>query len=122
MELYGQLWPAPGAALLSTAANNSIAFFSCQAEAPNLSLIPQADLLDVTVLLLTCSYREREFVRIGYYVRVDYQDPQLQENPPETPIADKLFRHVLSDKPKVTRYAIPWLVCTFISTVPVFRC
>ena len=32
------------------------------------------DLMEVTVILLTCSYLEQEFIRIGYYVNNDYGD------------------------------------------------
>ncbi len=48
-----------------------------QADAPDPSRIPANDLLGMTVVLLTCSYANQEFVRIGYYVNVDYIDPEL---------------------------------------------
>lgn len=63
----------------------------------------------MTVLLLTCSYRGKEFIRIGYYCAVDYaMDEELHENPPNPPLLDKLHRNLLAEKPKVTRYNIPW--------------
>lgn len=31
----------------------------------------------MTVVLLTCSYREKEFIRIGYYVNIEY--PQVEQ-------------------------------------------
>ena len=40
--------------------------FILQADAPDPSTIPQNDILGVTVILVTCSYWEREFVRVGY--------------------------------------------------------
>ena len=46
--------------------------FILQADAPDPSTIPQNDILGVTVILVTCSYREREFVRVGYYVNNEY--------------------------------------------------
>jgi hypothetical protein len=46
--------------------------FVLQADSPDSSRIPQSDLIGVTVVLITCSYREREFVRIGYYVNNEY--------------------------------------------------
>jgi hypothetical protein len=46
--------------------------FVLTAEAPNTDLIPMKDLVGVTVVLITCSYREKEFVRIGYYVNNEY--------------------------------------------------
>ena len=52
--------------------------------------------IGVTVVLLTCSYKGKEFIRIGYYVNVDYADEQLRENPPETPQLVSLYRTVLT--------------------------
>jgi histone chaperone ASF1 len=42
-------------------------------------------------VLLTCSYKEHEFVRVGYFVNNDYTDPELRENPPAVPQFDKVF-------------------------------
>ena len=42
--------------------------FVLQAPAPNHMVIPSNDLLGVTVILITCSYLDNIFVRIGYYV------------------------------------------------------
>ena len=39
-----------------------------QADPPDPRRIPTNDLLGVTVVLLSCFYREREFIRVGYYV------------------------------------------------------
>jgi chemotaxis protein histidine kinase CheA len=49
--------------------------FDCPA--PDASRIPQSDLMEVTVILLTCSYRDAEFIRIGYYVNNDYPQDQI---------------------------------------------
>lgn len=60
-------------------------------------------MLEVTVVLLSCLYNEKEFVRVGYYVNNEYTDEVLRENPPEQVIIDQLQRNILADKPKVTR-------------------
>ncbi len=73
-----------------------------QADAPKQSLLPQNDILGVTVVLLTCSYLNREFIRIGYYVNNEYTDEELKENPPATVIVEKLQRIILAEKPKVS--------------------
>lgn len=39
--------------------------FVFQAEPPQPSKIPVADAVGVTVVLLTCSYRSQEFIRVG---------------------------------------------------------
>ncbi len=82
--------------------------FVFQAEPPNSARIPVADLVGVTVVLLTCSYRSAEFIRVGYYVSNDYLDPELKENPPATPLFDKLQRNILASNPRVTKFKIDW--------------
>lgn len=82
--------------------------FIFEADAPKPSTIPEYDLLGVTVILITCSYRNQEFLRVGYYVNNEYTDIELINEPPEKPIIGKLFRNVLSAKPRVTRFAIKW--------------
>ena len=62
-----------------------------QADSPDPKRIPVQDAVGVTVLLLTCSYRGQEFVRIGYYVNNEYCDPDLRENPPEKTDFDKVM-------------------------------
>ncbi|KAF3844103.1 hypothetical protein F7725_016151 [Dissostichus mawsoni] len=59
--------------------------FVFQADAPNTGLIPETDAVGVTVVLITCTYRGQEFIRIGYYVNNEYTDPELRENPPLKP-------------------------------------
>lgn len=83
--------------------------FVFQAPAPDPANIPEKDLLEVTVILLTCSYLEQEFIRIGYYVNNDYGDNKvLNENPPEKPSLPDMWRHILADQPRVTRIQINW--------------
>lgn len=68
--------------------------------------IPQDDLLGVTALLLTCSYKGAEFVRVGYYVNIEYTDPELAEADikPNPPIISQLQRSIMADHPRVTRF------------------
>ncbi|KAK7495051.1 hypothetical protein BaRGS_00013691 [Batillaria attramentaria] len=82
--------------------------FVFEAGPPNTSRIPVADVLGVTVVLLTCSYRGHEFIRVGYFVNNEYEDPELKENPPTVPQFDKITRNILADKPRVTRFNIQW--------------
>ena len=54
--------------------------------------------MGVTVVLLTCSYKGNEFVRVGFYVNNEYSDPELAENLPAKPIFEKvLIIHVLPE-------------------------
>ncbi|OJD34772.1 histone chaperone asf1 [Diplodia corticola] len=82
--------------------------FVFEAEPPNLSRIPNNEILGVTVILLTCSYDGREFVRVGYYVNNEYTDEALIAEPPAKPVIEKVRRNILAEKPRVTRFAIKW--------------
>lgn len=82
--------------------------FVFQANAPDPSKIPVADAVGVTVVLLTCSYRSKEFVRVGYYVNNEYMNPELRENPPSVPQFDKLQRNILATDPRITKFKIDW--------------
>jgi histone chaperone ASF1 len=79
--------------------------FVLEVDAPNGNLIPNNELLEVTVILLTCSYKGNEFVRIGYYVNNELQagvDPEARIE------VKDITRNILLDTPVVTRYDIAW--------------
>ena len=60
-------------------------------------------------MLLTCSYKDsQEFLRVGYYVNVEYDTPEMNENPPQTPDINHLTRSILAEKPRVTKFHIDW--------------
>ena len=82
--------------------------FLLETPPPTSSKIPTDELLGITAILLTCSYRDQEFLKIGYYVNNEYTDAVLIENPPETPDTTKIQRSILADKPRVTRFMIDW--------------
>lgn len=82
--------------------------FVFQADPPDVNRIPEQDAVGVTIVLLTCSYRNQEFVRVGYFINNDYTDPELKENPPAKPLFEKLTRNILASKPRVTRFKINW--------------
>jgi histone chaperone ASF1 len=46
-----------------------------QCPPPAISRIPVDDVLGATVVVITCSYRGAEFVRIGYWVSNTYTKP-----------------------------------------------
>lgn len=82
--------------------------FIFQANAPDPSKIPKDDLVGLTAVLLSCSYKDQEFLRIGYFVRVEFEDENLKEDPPANPSVDQLQRHLLESDPRITHYAIDW--------------
>ncbi|KAH7378800.1 ASF1 like histone chaperone-domain-containing protein [Pyrenochaeta sp. MPI-SDFR-AT-0127] len=82
--------------------------FVFRADPPDLSRIPNSEIIGVTVILLSCSYQDREFVRVGYYVNNEYTDEALALDPPTKPVIEKVQRQILAEKPRVTRFAIKW--------------
>lgn len=82
--------------------------FIFEADAPDLRRIPTTEILGVTVVLLTCSYDGREFVRVGYYVNNAYDSEEMNNEPPAKLEIDRVERNVLAEKPRVTRFAIRW--------------
>ncbi|KAB8071605.1 histone chaperone asf1 [Aspergillus leporis] len=82
--------------------------FIFEADPPDLKRIPTSEILGVTVILLTCSYDGREFVRVGYYVNNEYDSEDLSAEPPAKPIIERIRRNILAEKPRVTRFAIKW--------------
>ncbi|KAI9639618.1 histone binding protein [Dioszegia hungarica] len=85
--------------------------FDFQAPAPAHHLLPSQEhdeILGVTVIIITASYRDKEFVRVGYYVNTYYEEEAYKENPPASVDWAKLHRNVLIEKPKVTRFQNPW--------------
>ncbi|SCU96361.1 LAFA_0G05930g1_1 [Lachancea sp. 'fantastica'] len=82
--------------------------FLFTADPPSPELIPASELVSVTVILLSCSYDGREFVRVGYYVNNEYDNEELRENPPAKVQVDQVVRNILAEKPRVTRFNIIW--------------
>eukprot|EP00752_Nemacystus_decipiens_P006996 g6275.t1 len=89
--------------------------FVLTAESPDPATIPSTDLVGVTVTLITCCYKQREFIRVGYYVNNEHNDPAINAEIQEgrIPPADMLdpaqiTRNILADKPRVTRFPIDW--------------
>jgi histone chaperone ASF1 len=82
--------------------------FVLQTSPPNPDLIGNQNLLGVTVILITCSYKEQKFIQIGYYVSNEYSEEYDVENPPPIFDVNKIFRTTLYDQPRVTRFNIDW--------------
>ncbi len=88
--------------------------FILQTDAPDPSLIPLNDRLGITVILVTCSYKDQEFARIGYYVNNEYRPfdgyNEEEHGAPDVENLDlsKVCRQIMSDKPRVTRFPINW--------------
>lgn len=83
--------------------------FQLPVNPPNIDQISNTDLIGVTVLLLTCSYLNHEFIRIGYYVNNEYRIEHDPENIQNLQIdRNYLYHDILADEPRVTRIPIDW--------------
>lgn len=58
--------------------------------------------------MLICTYDDKEFFRVGYYVNNYYEDQKLAENPPTKPQVKKIKRSLLADKPRLVKFDIDW--------------
>ena len=82
--------------------------FTFESDPINTSVMNVSDIVSVTGVLVTCSYDSQEFFRVGYYCNNYYEDPELAENPPEKADILKLTRHMLVEKPRLTKFMIQW--------------
>ncbi|CAH8672155.1 unnamed protein product [Schistosoma rodhaini] len=82
--------------------------FSFEANAPDPKIIPNEDIVGVTVVLIQALYRDKEFIRVGYYVNNEYKTEELRLEPPAEPLLNELERHVIASDPRVTRFPIDW--------------
>ncbi|KAJ4484161.1 histone chaperone [Lentinula edodes] len=85
--------------------------FEFQSPAPDHKLIPEQDLLGVAALILTGSYAEQEFVRVGYYQNTEYEGGEEERLTMEGKkvAVERLVRDI-TKKPRVTRFQIKWYV------------
>lgn len=82
--------------------------FVFEAQGPEITKIPTDEVVGITAVILTCSYKDQEFYRIGYYVNNQYTDAELIENLPTTPILEKIQRSILEDRPRISKFPIEW--------------
>ena len=55
--------------------------FDFEADCPNYNLIPKEELLGITAIILTCSYNNQEFFRVGYYLNNTHPEMLDGEEP-----------------------------------------
>ena len=88
--------------------------FEFEGSPPDPSKIPTEDVLGVAALILTGSYNDQEFVRVGYYQNTEYDNPEMREAENITPIVNERLQRDISQKPRVTRFQIKWCVIRFL--------
>jgi len=81
--------------------------FEFEGSAPDTLKIPPEDVLGVAALILTGSYKDQEFVRVGYYQNTEYDNEEMRQDPPSNILFDRLVRDI-NLKPRVTRFQIKW--------------
>ena len=75
---------------------------------PKKNLIPSLeDLLGMSALMISCSFKNNEFFRCSYYVRNDYMDNEEIINENNFDI-NKVFRCFYTVKPKIIVNDIDW--------------
>lgn len=82
-------------------------------EAPPPDPTRLTNLLDMTVLMLSGFYKDREFIRVGYYIRnsLRVEPPVDDKGEPILPAVihpEDVVRNVLIEEPRATRFQIPW--------------
>jgi histone chaperone ASF1 len=89
--------------------------FEFDASPPDPTLIRKEDVLGVSALIFTGSYKEQEFVRVGYYQNTEFDADELKEEweGSTRPVGEREIRYErlvrdISTKPRVTRFQIRW--------------
>ena len=86
--------------------------FTFSTPPPEPHKIPKEDVLGVAAVILTASYKDQEFVRVGYYQNTEYDDPEMNTAVREQGVKGDIQWHRLvrnlADKPRVTRFSIKW--------------
>eukprot|EP01057_Protomagalhaensia_wolfi_P001183 Protomagalhaensia_wolfi_Nauph_80__1182@NODE_169_length_3347_cov_534_512696_g127_i0_p3_GENE_NODE_169_length_3347_cov_534_512696_g127_i0NODE_169_length_3347_cov_534_512696_g127_i0_p3_ORF_typecomplete_len227_score30_62ASF1_hist_chap/PF04729_13/1_1e55_NODE_169_length_3347_cov_534_512696_g127_i011511831 len=82
--------------------------FTFESDPPDFTKIDPDNTWGTTVILLEGTYRNQDFIRIGWYIHNVYIDPSLQDDPPDVPIMEKMVRYIAVGEPRVTRFSINW--------------
>lgn len=84
--------------------------FLLETDAPDPNKIPSQEAIGVTVILLNGYYKNKEFVRVGFFVNNEYDLIYnfTPETIPKKPDFSKITREVIVTQPRVTRFPIDW--------------
>jgi len=50
--------------------------------------------MGVTAILVSCLFRDREFLRVGYFVNNTYDNDEMNSNPPSRVDITKVIRNI----------------------------
>lgn len=83
--------------------------FEWEIPAPNYKILPDPfAIFDASALVLKVSYKDKEFLRINYFVVHQYKTQEMTENPPEEVQWSEVQRVIKSDKPRQNMFDIDW--------------
>ena len=82
--------------------------FDFEADKPDHTKIPSDELLGITAIILTCSYNNQEFFRVGYYVQNVNETEQEEVVLEEKVDIEKVQRLIFQEKPRITKFNINW--------------
>ena len=102
---FSRLWPCLPFQRVSLPGDQ---IFELSISPPNADKIPsKADLLGVTIMMITALYRRQEFFRCSYFVYNNYPDSFIVPDKREVYI-EKIMRNILTDKPRIRVNEIFW--------------
>lgn len=84
-------------------------YSNIQANPPDYSKIPKNDLLGVSVIILKCFYKNKQFVNIGYYVNNEITgEENINKKIKFNDNNIDLIERTIIDTPRLTYYVIDW--------------
>ncbi|CXJ22491.1 histone chaperone ASF1, putative [Plasmodium berghei] len=85
-----------------------VMMFDYAVNPPDYKNMDTDSVLGLQAILISANYKEKEFIRIAYYMNSFYKDIELREKPPMSPQYDKICRHIFVDNPRIVKFTIPW--------------
>jgi len=106
--------------LLVGPVQGGVSRFVLETQPLDVSMTPANELLGPTVVLVTCSYRDKKFIQVGYYVNVcgSYEEAMSPGNTTllnqdddelmESANPAQFWRSILTNEPRVSEFPILW--------------
>ncbi|SBT82575.1 histone chaperone ASF1, putative [Plasmodium ovale] len=85
-----------------------VMMFDYAVNPPDYKNMDADSVLGLQAILISANYKEKEFIRIAYYMNSFYKDIELREKPPAVPQLDKICRHIFVDNPRIVKFSIGW--------------
>uniref|UniRef100_A0A0G4GHI7 Anti-silencing function protein 1 n=1 Tax=Chromera velia CCMP2878 TaxID=1169474 RepID=A0A0G4GHI7_9ALVE len=82
--------------------------FIFECDPPDYEKIDEDNIVGLSAVMITASYKGHQFIRISYYLRNYYEKTELADCPPDKPDLPNLKRQIFSEQARVTKFSIPW--------------